>query len=72
MQHFRDDVRKPKHMPDDDDIKEFLQRCGGPPCRAPPSSKKAKGAKPPKDGRTEISLESTSDEDRDNIIQSSD
>lgn len=71
MQHFRDDVRKPKLIPDDDEVKLFLQKCGGPPMRAPPTPKKAprkgKTAKVAKDGVTEVSLESTSDEDRDNI-----
>ena len=52
MQHFREDVRSPKLMPDDESIKEFLQKCGGPPARSPPTPR----PKPAKTGVREISL----------------
>ena len=50
MQHFREDVRSAKLMPDNDGIKEFLAKCGGPPARKPPTPK------PGKSGVHEISL----------------
>lgn len=37
LQHFRDSVRSAKLMPEDDEIKEYLAKCGGPPARSPPT-----------------------------------